>query len=130
MLPLIWLWVGSKISKLCQRFEAALESIRDEVDIDQRDEVDAWAINAKSMRTRSESQTALWESYSGAAEPNSDDPWARWLRGSPSGSGVDFFASPVLARDLLSLHIWHRAAGWWLPRRRCRLWALLSDCDP
>ena len=96
---------------LCQRFEAVLESIRDEVDIDRRDEVDVWSINAKSMRTRSESQAALWESYSGATKPNSDDPWARWLRGSPSGSGVDFFASPVLARDLLSQHIWHRAAG-------------------
>ena len=33
------------------------------------------------------------------------------MRGSPSGSGVDFFASPVLARDLLREHIWDRAAG-------------------
>lgn len=97
--------------ELCQRFESVLESIREEVDIDQRDELDVWSINAKSIRTRSESQAALWESYSGAVQPNSDDPWARWLRGSPSGSGVDFFASPVLARDLLSRHIWHRAAG-------------------
>ena len=96
---------------LCQRFEAVLESIRDEVDIDQRDDVDAWSINAKSMRTRSESQAALWESYSNATQPNTDDPWARWLRGSPSGSGIDFFASPVLARDLLAEHIWRRAAG-------------------
>lgn len=97
--------------ELCQRFEAVLEAIRDEVDVDRRDELDVWAVNAKSMRTRSEGQSALWESYSCAEKPDSDDPWARWLRGSPTGSGVDFYASPVLARDLLRHHIWRRAAG-------------------
>ncbi len=97
--------------ELSTRFEAALESLRPEVDVDRRDEVDAWSVNAQGMRVRAESQLALWKSYSHAAAPDVDDPWARWLRASLSGSGVDLFASPILARDLLREHIWSRAAG-------------------
>lgn len=96
---------------LVRRFEASLDSLREELDLDQRDEVEAWLLNAKSMLTRADTQLALWESYSGADAPNTEEPWARWMRGSPSGSGVEFFASPVLARDLLREHIWSRAAG-------------------
>jgi len=96
---------------LTSRFEATLENLREEVETDRRDEVEAWALNAKSMLLRAETQVGLWESYSRADAADPDDPWARWMRGSPSGSGIDFFASPVLARDLLRQHIWNRAAG-------------------
>lgn len=94
---------------LATRFEASLENLREEVEPDRRDEVDIWLINAKGMGARAESQLALWESYARADAPDTDDPWARWLRG--GGHGVDFLASPVLARDLLREHIWDRAAG-------------------
>lgn len=97
--------------ELSVRFEAALENLRSEVESDRRDEVDAWAVNGQGMRLRADSQLALWQSYARADAPDLEDPWARWLRGSPSGSGVDFFASPILARDLLREHIWNRAAG-------------------
>lgn len=97
--------------ELTARLETVLENRRDEVDVDFRDTLDAWAVNAQGMHARADGQLALWESYARADSPDTRDPWARWMRGNPSGSGVDFLASPILARDLLREHIWNRAAG-------------------
>ena len=97
--------------ELSSRLDSALENRRDEVEPQQRDELDVWSVNVQGMVGRAEGQLALWESYSRAEASDLDDPWARWMRGANTGSGVDFFASPILARDLLRQHIWSRAAG-------------------
>ncbi|MEL0314160.1 MAG: ATP-dependent DNA helicase DinG [Halieaceae bacterium] len=97
--------------ELAQRLEAALDNRRDEVDIAQRDTLDAHLVNAQGMAVRAQGQVDLWRSYDGASNQDFDDPWVRWLRQSRTGNGIDFLASPILARDLLREHIWQRAAG-------------------
>lgn len=97
--------------ELTARLEAALENRREEVEPAMRDTLDVWMVNVQAMVLRAEGQLALWESYARADSPDADDPWARWMRAPTTGAGVDLYASPVLARDLLRQHIWNRAAG-------------------
>jgi len=97
--------------ELAQRLEAALDNRRDEIEIAQRDTLDAYLVNVQGMVVRAQGQLDLWRSYAEAVSQDLEDPWVRWLRQSRGGTGVDFFASPILARDLLREHIWQRAAG-------------------
>ena len=97
--------------ELAQRLEAALDNRRDEIEIAQRDALDAYLVNAQGMVVRAQGQVDLWRSYDGASSQDLNDPWVRWLRQSRTGNGIDFLASPILARDLLREHIWQRAAG-------------------
>lgn len=96
---------------LNQRLETVLDNRREEVEIDQRDDVDTWILNIQGMINRAESQLALWQSYADARDVNEDNPVARWMRAAAIGQSIDFFASPILARDLLREHLWRRAAG-------------------
>lgn len=96
---------------LVERLAATLENRRDEIEPALRDSVDTWSVNVQAMLLRAEGQLALWQSYARAEAQDLDDPWARWMRASFGGNGIDWFASPVLARDLLREHIWRRAAG-------------------
>lgn len=96
---------------LNQRLETVLDNRREEVEIDQRDDVDTWILNIQGMINRAESQLALWQSYADARDVNDDNPVARWMRAAAIGQSIDFFASPILARDLLREHLWRRAAG-------------------
>ena len=96
---------------LNQRLETALDNRREEVDIDQRDELDTWILNTQGMVSRAQSQLELWQSYADASAVDEDNPVARWMRPAAIGQSIDFFASPILARDLLRQHLWRRAAG-------------------
>lgn len=96
---------------LNQRLETALDNRREEVEIDQRDDVDTWVLNIQGMINRAESQLALWQSYADARDVDEANPVARWMRAAAIGQSIDFFASPILARDLLREHLWRRAAG-------------------
>lgn len=97
--------------QLASRLEAALDTRREEVEVSLRDEVDIWLVSVQSLVGRADGQYALWDSYAVATEQDPDFPWARWLRLGNNGAGIDFLASPILARELLSTHIWRRAAG-------------------
>ena len=97
---------------LAQRLEITLDNRREEAEVSLRDTVDSWLGTAQAMVARAEGQLELWRSYQDAEAPDLEEPWARWLRAaSRSGDGVVFMASPVLARDLLTRHLWDRAAG-------------------
>lgn len=96
---------------LNQRLETALDNRREEVEIDQRDDVDTWVLNIQGMINRAESQLTLWQSYADARDVDEANPVARWMRAAAIGQSIDFFASPILARDLLREHLWRRAAG-------------------
>lgn len=97
--------------ELSQRLETALDNRRDEVEPDRRDLLENWILSLQGMNSRAEAQLALWQSFSAATELDMDNPSARWVRLVQSGLGVEFFASPILARELLQTHIWGRAAG-------------------
>lgn len=97
---------------LANRLSASLERLSAEADAGQREERDAWFTNAQVMVSRAESQLALWRSFASADETPSGPPeWARWLRLGNANQDIEWRASPILAADLLTEHLWSRAAG-------------------
>ena len=73
--------------------------------------IEASLTNANSLAGRAESQLALWKSYAAADHISDGQPWARWCHHFGGADTVEFLASPILASELLSEHLWRRAAG-------------------
>lgn len=96
---------------LALRLEARMEGAVEEAEPDRREQFEASLINANSLAGRAESQLALWKSYAVADSIPEAQPWARWCRHFGGADTVEFLASPILASELLSEHLWRRAAG-------------------
>ena len=96
---------------LALRLEARMEGAVEEVESDRREQLEASLTNANSLAGRAESQLALWKSYAAADHISDGQPWARWCHHFGGADTVEFLASPILASELLSEHLWQRAAG-------------------
>lgn len=96
---------------LALRLEARMEGAVEEAEPGRQEQFEASLINANSLAGRAESQLALWKSYAVADRIPETTPWARWCRHFGGADTVEFLASPILASELLSEHLWQRAAG-------------------
>jgi ATP-dependent DNA helicase DinG len=101
------------IATVFARMEAVLEdALDDDFIVLDKSEVETWHINIGGMLGRAEGALALWEAYArdGAEET---PPQARWITMLTANGqyGFDLRCSPILAEEILSEHLWTRAAG-------------------
>ncbi|PLW67492.1 helicase C-terminal domain-containing protein, partial [Pseudohalioglobus lutimaris] len=101
------------VASVFARMEAVLEDALDDdfIALD-KSELETWHINIGGMLGRAEGALALWEAYAMGAEQESP-PMARWITMLTGNGqyGFDLRCSPILAEEILSEHLWSRAAG-------------------
>lgn len=103
----------SRLAETLARVEARLEDAVEEGDSGfDRSELEDWHLAVAGMRGRCESALALWQDYAVSGE-NEEPPKARWMNRVSLGGqeGYELCCSPILANEILSEHLWSRAAG-------------------
>ncbi len=94
------------------RLEASCERLVSEADAGDRETFEAWLANAQAMVSRADAQLALWAGFAAAADASDAVPdWARWIKVAGNDRRAEWYASPILASELLAKHLWSRAAG-------------------
>ena len=96
---------------LVMRLETLLESHRDEIEHGDRDKFDAWMLNVKAMAGRAGGSVGTLGKLCVCGETRfgrSLGAMVAWFL--ILAMRLIFYASPILARDLLKQHIWNRAA--------------------
>lgn len=102
-----------RLSATLARIEARLEDAVEEGDSGfDRSELEDWHLAVAGMRGRCESALTLWQDYAVSGE-DEEPPRARWMNRVPVGGqeGYELCCSPILANDILTGHLWSRAAG-------------------
>ncbi len=102
-----------RLAETLARLEARLEDAVEEGDsgVD-RTELEDWHLAIAGMRGRCESALDLWRDYAVSGK-DEEPPRARWMNRVPIGGqeGYELCCSPILANDILTEHLWSRAAG-------------------